>query len=187
MTHSKQVTARGLLILFVVALCVTADRLSKAWVLTHLTRGQPEPFIPGFIRFTLTTNPGAAFSIGSQNGQIMCAVATVLSLVILAWIVKRVRSSEPLPAVEQVGMGCLLGGAIGNLIDRYTVGQVTDFLEFTFVSFPVFNVADALIDVGIGCLFIAMYLLKRDEIKLHAAKNEAPHNASSSVSTPSVE
>ena len=84
-------------------------------------------------------------------------------------------------------MGCLLGGAIGNLIDRYTVGQVTDFLEFTFVSFPVFNVADALIDVGIGCLFIAMYLLKRDEIKLHAAKNEAPHNASSSVSTPSVE
>ncbi|MDZ4835291.1 MAG: signal peptidase II [Candidatus Melainabacteria bacterium] len=163
MTHSKQVSARGLLILFVLMICVGADQLSKRWALTNLTHGIPEPFIPGFIRFTLTANPGAAFSIGSQNGQIMGVVATVLSLVILAWVVKRTLSNAPLPVVEQIGMGCLLGGAVGNLIDRYTRGQVTDFLEFAFVSFPVFNVADALIDVGIGCLFIAMYCCKTED------------------------
>lgn len=187
MTNSKQVSARVLLISVVCALCVTADRLSKEWALTHLSRGQPEQFLPGILRFTLTTNPGAAFSIGSQNGQIMCVVATVLSIVILAWIIKRVVSTEPLPAVEQIGMGCLFGGALGNLIDRYTVGQVTDFLEFSFVSFPVFNVADALIDVGIGCLFIAMYLLKRDEQNKQDSANSSsanPKDFASSNSNP---
>lgn len=165
MTDSKQVRARGLLILFVLALCVAADRLSKAWALTNLTHGYPQSFIPGFLRFTLTSNPGAAFSLGSQNGQVMGAVATILTLVILVWIVKRTLSDAPLPAVEQLGMGCLLGGAIGNLIDRYTRGQVTDFLEFTFMPFPVFNVADALIDVGIGCMFIAIYMCKNEASK----------------------
>lgn len=172
MTHSKQVSARGLLILFVSALCVTADQSSKHWALANLTHGQPQPFLPGFIRFMLTANPGAAFSLGNQNGQLMGIVATVLSIAILSWIIKRIVSTEPLPVVEQIGMGCLFGGAVGNLIDRYTRGQVTDFLEFAFVSFPVFNVADALIDVGIGCLFIAMYLIKRDEQKEHGSTDK---------------
>jgi len=54
-------------------------------------------------------------------------------------------------------MGCILGGAIGNLIDRFNHGQVTDFIEFAFISFPVFNVADALIDVGIVLLFFSIW------------------------------
>ena len=138
MTHSKQVSARGLLILCVMAICVAADQVSKKWALTNLARGQSEPFLPGVINLTLTTNPGAAFSLGSQNGQVMGLVATVLTLVILVWIVKRVISTAPLLVVEQIGMGCLLGGATGNLIDRYTQGLVTDFLDFAFMKFPIF-------------------------------------------------
>jgi signal peptidase II len=182
MSHSKQVSARGLLILLVMAICVTADQTSKSWVLANLEKGLSQPFIPGFIQLTLTSNPGAAFSIGSQNGQIMGLVATVLTLLISGWIVKRVVADAPLPVVEQIGMGCLIGGAIGNLIDRYTRGLVTDFLEFTFVSFPVFNVADALIDVGIVCLFIAMYFYKTDDKKT----DDSTHTTNISTVTESV-
>ncbi len=181
MSHSKQVSARGLLILLVMAICITADQTSKSWVLANLEKGLSQPFIPGFIQLTLTSNPGAAFSIGSQNGQIMGLVATVLTLLISIWIVKRVVADAPLPVVEQIGMGCLLGGAIGNLVDRYTRGLVTDFLEFTFVSFPVFNLADALIDVGIACLFIAMYFYRSDDKKTEKTANPTSTAATESI------
>lgn len=165
MKHSKQAGTRALLISFVVLICIIADQLSKSWALENLVAGQPQTLIPGFLRLTLTSNPGAAFSLGSQNGEIMGALALVLTSLITGWIVKKVISDEPLQVVEQIGMGCLLGGAAGNLIDRFNHGQVTDFLEFAFVTFPVFNVADALIDVGIGCLFIALYINARQEKK----------------------
>ena len=163
MTRFKQVGVRSFLIAFVVFSCIVADQLSKQWAVKNLTMGQSREFIPGFIRLNLLSNPGAAFSLGSDNGQLMGIVATVFSIVIFGWIAKRVTSPAPLPVVEQIGMACILGGAVGNLIDRFNQGKVTDFLEFAFMQFPVFNVADALIDVGIGMLFIAIWFFPSDE------------------------
>ncbi len=142
----------------VFGLCLAADWFSKKWALAHLSAGESRPFLPGFLQLTLTANPGAAFSLGSHNGQAMGILATALTICLLVWIGKSVFSKAPLPVVQQVGMGCLLGGAVGNLVDRYTQGKVTDFLEFVFVSFPVFNMADVLIDVGIGLIAIAMFM-----------------------------
>lgn len=146
-----------------VVFCIVADQLSKLWAVNNLVHNVSESFIPGLLKFTLTTNPGAAFSLGHNNGAFMGTVAGVLTLALAFWVYKRSKTSPPPNTVEAMGMGCVLGGAIGNLIDRAVQGQVTDFIEFAFMDFPIFNVADALIDVGIGLVFIGMFILSQSK------------------------
>jgi len=75
-----------------------------------------------------------------------------MTLALIAWAVKRELGNTPVHMLDRFGLGCLIGGALGNLFDRFTRGRVTDFLDFTFINFPVFNVSDMLIDAGIGLL-----------------------------------
>ena len=90
--------------------------------------------------------------------MLMSSLAAVMTLALVAWSIKRELTESSVPLADRIGMGCLLGGAFGNLFDRFTRGRVTDFIEFGFVSFPVFNAADALIDLGIGLLIISSML-----------------------------
>jgi signal peptidase II len=169
--------ARSKLVTPIVAvLCFLADAASKQWARQTLTDSLDQQFIPGFIHFKLTANTGAAFSLGRDNPFIMTALAASLTLALIAWAVLRERKSEPQPTIDRVAMGCLLAGAMGNLFDRFVRGRVTDFLEFSFVSFPVFNLADVLIDTGIGLLIISSLIHKPD------AKSSAPESDSSSGS-----
>ncbi len=137
-------------------LVIALDQLSKSWARESLTLGTSTALLPGLLRLTLVTNTGGAFGIGRESGWLMFALATALTAAIAVWTVRREQSAERPGSVERIGMGLLLGGAVGNLIDRITVGQVTDFLEFAFVSFPVFNVADACIDAGIALIVVSM-------------------------------
>ncbi|MBS1954670.1 MAG: signal peptidase II [Cyanobacteria bacterium SZAS-4] len=138
----------------VATLCLLADSTSKEWARNQLITGDPYPFIPGAIRFYLTHNTGAAFSLGAGNSYLMTALASVVTLSLVAWMLK--RESTLVSNVERVGLGFLFGGACGNLLDRFSQGQVTDFIEFTFINFPVFNCADVFIDIGIGLILVAM-------------------------------
>lgn len=141
------------------ALALTVlDFLSKTWARTNLALGTTQPFIPGFLQFTLTTNQGGAFGLGKQYGYSMTVLAFLIFIGIAVWAYSRHKGPDKPTILEKAGMCCLLGGAMGNLFDRMQYGRVTDFLEFAFVSFPVFNVADATIDLGIGLIFIS-YLL----------------------------
>ena len=140
--------------------CLLADIWSKHWALDNLSRGETVPFIPGLLDLTLTTNTGAAFSLGAGNGSFMGILAAVLTTALAVWIVRAHLSPQLPPIGERIGMGLLLGGATGNLIDRLFAGRVTDFLDFAFVSFPVFNVADALIDTGIGLILLSVLFIK---------------------------
>jgi len=144
----------------VTAVCLAADQSIKSWARNHLTPGHVQPFIPGFLQFNLTTNTGGAFGIGRDLSWLMTTLAVLLTIAIISWIAKRQRSQFPPYAVESIGLAMVLGGALGNLCDRFTVGRVTDFLEFAFFSFPVFNVADMAIDLGI-VLIAADYYAKR--------------------------
>ena len=158
-------------------ICIILDAISKGWAESNLTVGQSTAFIPGFLKFTLTSNTGAAFSIGENIGDIMTVLATATTLVIAYWYVNKEKEDE-LHVLERVGIGCILGGAIGNLIDRYTKGRVTDFLEFDFMEFPVFNVADALIDVGIGLIVIVHigFLINHKNQKTEAESKDIGQN-----------
>jgi signal peptidase II len=153
---------RHLLALIVAILCFLADVTTKLWASLSLPLNQSKPFLPPFLQLTLVTNTGAAFSLGEHNAQLVLIVSTMVFCLLVLGSLRRYQHNRH-PLLEELGMAIVLGSALGNLADRYLHGGVTDFLEFTFVSFPVFNVADVLIDVGIGLIIISTFSKKRGD------------------------
>lgn len=152
-----------LLTLLFFLLSLGADISSKSLAKSQLTPGEHYPAIPGLINFCLTSNTGGAFSFGQNNFLMISSAATALTLAIIFWWLKK-EFKGPLPtSVERAAIGFLLGGAIGNLIDRYRYGKVTDFIEFALINFPIFNVADISIDIGIVLLYIALWQKHKQE------------------------
>jgi signal peptidase II len=98
----------------------------------------------------LVANTGAAFSLLSDSTLALAVVSLLVSLVLFAWIQFRTPSGRWLA----LAAGLLLGGAIGNGIDRWRLGWVVDFLELVPVRFPVFNIADVAINAAVLCLLI---------------------------------
>ena len=128
-------------------LIVVADQLSKIWIRTNLAVGQSLPEV-GFPRLTHVTNTGAAF--GLFHGQTF--PLTIVGLVgVAALLFYAVFLYRRFPFLDNrlawVGLGLVLGGAAGNLIDRLRLGYITDFIDFGF--WPAFNLADSAIVVGV--------------------------------------
>lgn len=130
-----------------------SDRLTKFWVIETFALVKPPeppqswPIIPGVFHFTYVTNPGAAFSWCRD-----CPWLPWLSLVVTIGLICLGIFAPRLPRWEQAGYGFLLGGAAGNGIDRLLTGEVIDFLDLRLIQFPVFNLADVSINVGLACL-----------------------------------
>ena len=129
------------------------DQTAKHWVTQNFQLEETRPLLPGIFHLTYVTNSGAAFSLFSQGGGWLRWLSLVVSfgLVLLAWL------GPSLSRWEQLGYGLILGGAMGNGIDRFVSGRVVDFLDFRLIHFAVFNVADVFINVGIACLLIASF------------------------------
>ena len=127
----------------------------------------------------LTTNTGAAFSLGAGNGYLMTSLATLVTLFLVAWMLR--REAELVSNLERTGLGLLFGGACGNLFDRFTQGRVTDFLDFTFMDFPIFNTADMFIDVGIALILLSMLLERK------ASKQKGQSIQTESIQTESIQ
>ena len=125
----------------VAAAVVTLDQLSKTWALRALDDGPVDLFWT--LRLKLTINSGAAFGLGKGLGPVL-VVAAVAVLVVLGMLAR----SASLSGVGTVALGLVLGGALGNLVDRLVrdQGGVVDFVDLQW--WPVFNVADAAISVG---------------------------------------
>ncbi len=134
----------------IAVLVVVLDQVSKAYARAHLVPGQTLKFIPGLLYITLTKNSGAAFGILSGQRPVFIAVTLLVVAVILVYLWRQ-RPASPLVVI---GLGLVSGGAIGNLIDRAGTGRVTDFFDFAFIDFPVFNVADTAIFVGVALLIL---------------------------------
>ncbi|AXH95640.1 signal peptidase II [Ornithinimicrobium avium] len=147
---------RTLVVLGIAAAWVLIDQLTKAWAERALADGEPVQVIGDLLRFHLTYNSGAAFSLGTGSTGILTMVATAIVLAVL-WQAFKVRS---LPWA--IALGLLLGGALGNLVDRYFrapapgQGHVVDFLRLP--NFPIFNVAD--IGVTSAAVLIALLALR---------------------------
>lgn len=137
---------------FVGFLCLTIDQIAKWLVVQFFDLGQTLPLFPGVFHLTYVTNKGAAFSLFSNGvGWLRwISLGVSLGLVVLA-----LRAN--LSRWGQVGYGCILGGALGNGIDRFVKAEVVDFLDFRLIHFPVFNLADVAINIGIGCLLVAAF------------------------------
>jgi len=130
------------------AVSIVIDQLTKLGVVQALQIHQSIPLIPGVFHFTYVQNTGAAFSLFAGGGGWLRWLSFLVSLGLMAWATFGPRFSR----WEQLGYGFVLGGAIGNGIDRFLLGFVIDFLDFRLINFPVFNIADVSINIGIICL-----------------------------------
>jgi len=143
------VTLRGTRLVAALMLAVVAlDQLTKAWVRSAYALGEGTPVIDGVLWLTRVHNTGAAFGM-LKGCQWLLAVFAVVVLLAIAWTVSRVKDLHPLVVT---GLGLVAGGASGNLIDRVVLGGVTDFIDLGW--FPVFNVADIALDVGVALVIV---------------------------------
>jgi len=137
--------------LWLSAAVIVLDQLSKWWALHALQpAGMPHPVISGFLNWTLAFNTGAAFSFLAEHPQwsrwLFSVIAIGVSAVLARWLAQTPRRDwrTALP------LALVIGGALGNLVDRLRVGQVTDFIQVYIGAwpFPAFNIADSAISVG---------------------------------------
>ena len=131
-------------------LVVVVDQLSKRWALSTLAGEGSVPFVPGLLQLQLVFNSGAAFSLLTSSTWLLGLVSLLVALALLVWI----QISAPLRPWQWLGAGLLLGGAIGNGLDRWRLGTVVDFLAFVPVRFPIFNGADVAINLAVLCFAI---------------------------------
>ena len=144
---------------------VGLDQLSKYWALGALTLHSPQPVVPHF-DLTLVFNQGAAFSFLSDAGGwqrwFFVVLATLVSVILVVWILRLGRGQRWLGGA----LALVLGGAVGNLIDRVRFGHVVDFIDLYYQGYhwPAFNIADSAITAGAVMLLIdAFFLAGRPE------------------------
>ena len=143
-------------------LIILIDRGIKLWIIRSLEVGQAMEFIPGILRIIHVENTGAAFSIFSNMRWPLIIVSSV-AVIVLVFVILLYRDGE----IGRLSASFMLGGAVGNLIDRAASGKVTDMFEPVFINFAVFNVAD--IFVTVGCLIFVAHLIHL-MIKQHGKK-----------------
>ena len=146
---------RLLVVYFLIsALLVGLDQWSKYLTVQNISLGETKEFIPGFLSLTHLRNTGAAWSL-LEGKMIFFYVIT---------LIKNYKKS----IWYSVGLSFVLAGAIGNFIDRVRLGYVVDMLQTDFMNFPIFNVADSTVVVGVICIFIYLIL---DEKAAKEGKN----------------
>lgn len=131
------------------------DLVTKYYIVKTMSEGMSIPVIDGIFHITYILNAGAAFGMLENQRMVFIAVALLLSVFFVGYF----KSILKEPLLFQLGVGLLMGGALGNLIDRIRLGKVIDFLDFRI--WPVFNVADIAICVGAG-LILWEVLHKKD-------------------------
>lgn len=132
------------------------DQITKYLIVIEFKEvGVTLPLWEGVFHFTYVQNTGAAFSFFQGGAVWLRWLSLFVSLALIVYAL-----SDKLSKFEQIGYGFILAGAIGNGIDRFLFGYVVDFLDFRLINFPVFNVADMCINLGIASLIYAIFKSK---------------------------
>ena len=153
-----------MLVLLLGLAVVLLDQLTKQWIRSAFVYAESHPVIDGFFNLTYVRNDGAAWNILSGHGLVLI----LISVAVLVLLVIYRRSFLQEQFSHKILLGLMVGGIVGNLIDRIRFGWVTDFLDFQFGTYhyPSFNIADSAICIAVG-LYIITNLL--DEKKKQGA------------------
>tara|TARA_B100000965_G_C19335584_1_gene645038 strand:+ start:244 stop:756 length:513 start_codon:yes stop_codon:yes gene_type:complete len=135
---------------------VLIDQISKFLVLKTIGFDRSKNVIPNILNFTLVKNKGAAFSLFSNSTSFLTILSVFASLLLITFILK----FQPRSYWNSLGLVYLLGGTVGNGIDRLFKGYVIDFFELVPIHFAIFNVADISINIAIICFMIAIFIEK---------------------------
>ncbi|MEK6946098.1 MAG: signal peptidase II [Nanoarchaeota archaeon] len=130
---------------------VFLDQLTKFLIRTNFKLGESISIIKNVFHLTYVTNTGAAFSI-FQGFNLFFIILLIIVIGMIIYYIKNIKENEKL---MQLAVGLLLGGTVGNLIDRVLIGAVTDFLDFRI--WPVFNVADSAVSVSVVLLIVLLW------------------------------
>lgn len=162
---------RDYLFIFTLAgIIIAVDQYTKNLVRTRLALGEtwvPWDWLSPYARIVYWHNSGAAFGLGQNFSLFITVLAIFVAGAIIVYFPQIPKNDWPL----RIALSMQLGGAVGNLIDRLRIGLVTDFISVG--SFPVFNVADSSISVGVVVLLVGMWIMERKQ-KSQAKKAEVP-------------
>lgn len=149
MDHAR--TFRTLTFYLAAAAAFFLDQLTKLAIVGAIAFGHSRPLIDGFLYLSHALNDGAAWSLFAGQVPVLAAISLGVSLALVAYQ----HATRPAHPLVVVGLGLLLGGALGNGIDRALVGQVRDMIDLRWYGahvFPIFNVADVCINAGVAML-----------------------------------
>ena len=148
------------------------DQASKILVETAMKLGQSDAVIGDLFRLTYIKNAGGAFGIFLGGGWFYF-LASVVAVIMILFYLRRLPAGRILP---RLSLAMILGGALGNLIDRVRSGVVTDFLDFGIgnTRWPVFNLADAFITVGVILFFLSMMRTQKEGVQDHTKIDRTP-------------
>lgn len=143
------------------ALVIVLDQLSKAWIISHFAFGETYTVLSVF-NLVLAHNTGAAFSFLNDAGGMQRWLFSIIAIVASVWIVRLLRKHSG-QVLFALALSMILGGALGNLIDRLSYGYVVDFLSFHWDEhyFPAFNLADSSITCGAFLLILDSFKEKK--------------------------
>ena len=158
-----------LLWLAIIVVTVFLDQLTKYLTILHLKPIDTLPIIEDVLHLTYVENTGAAFGMMKDARWVFMITSTVAILAILGYMIYRTCvQKEKMPWMEALSLSFILGGGIGNMIDRTTLGYVVDMIDCRFINFAVFNVADSFVCVGAGIM--VLYLIRETVREARAEK-----------------
>ena len=171
----------------VIIFSIVADQLTKLWALARFTNETGAPnhdvinILGEFLRFQLVFNKGAAFSSRPQDlmpflsPTVFFILISIVAVVVMGWFYRNIDKRD---WMSRLGVVMILGGAIGNFIDRMRLQMVVDFIDcdlpdFIMTRFPTFNVADSFVTVGVAIVILSPFVLKKIHRQIKEEKEQA--------------
>ena len=160
------------ILLAIIAGVIGLDQLTKWLTVVNLEEWESFPLWQDVFHFTYVKNTGMAFGMLKDHRWVFMVFSTISIIALIVYLFR----FRPQSRWMQVSMAFIIGGGIGNMIDRILLGYVIDFLDFTLINFAVFNVADSFVCIGAGMMIL--YLVKDliKEIKLERAQKAEGNN-----------
>lgn len=163
----------GIIYALIVVFIIITDQISKVLAVKHLMPIDTFPIIKDVLHLTYVENRGAAFGI-LQDQRWIFIVVSVFMIILLAYVM--IKFKKDFHPIMMTGLAFVVGGGIGNMIDRSLLGYVVDFIDFTLIDFAVFNVADSFICIGVGLLILDILLGKSKLSFLDGKKSDKEKN-----------
>ncbi|MBO1307295.1 signal peptidase II [Enterococcus sp. 669A] len=141
------------------AVIIGADQWLKLWIVGNFNLGDMQEVIPKVLSLTYIHNTGGAFSL-LEGQRVFFIIITIAAVVAgIYYLSKHLHDSKWLT----IGLSLFLAGAVGNFIDRLRLGYVVDMFQLDFINFPIFNIADMALVIGVAMIFIYILLDERDK------------------------
>jgi signal peptidase II len=156
--------------LAVIIVTVFLDQLTKYLTVLHLKPIDTLPIIEDVFHLTYVENTGAAFGMMKDARWVFMITSTLAIIGILGYMIHRYYvKKEKMPWMEALSLSLILGGGIGNMIDRTMLGYVVDMIDCRFINFAVFNVADSFVCIGAGLMILYLIILTVREYQAEKA------------------